>query len=154
MAAGTEDQDCGSGHAKTQGRDACPMLGLVTTASGEFCQHQAPRCQGNQGEPRDHRLAGASKDKNVENDPEHQTSGDGREDDQTNVTAPRSSTFLGGWVVAPFVRHGGHVDSSYQPRVDLEGQDAAAAVNRRTCTLSREGERSPLSCGLWVAPVT
>ena len=108
MAAGTEDQDCGTGHAETQGSDACPGLRLVCAARGEFRQHRAPGRQGKQGEPRDHRLPAPTKDENVENEPEDETGGDGSEHDQTYVTAPGTIP-LGRELVVRLFRDHGHV---------------------------------------------
>jgi hypothetical protein len=108
VTAGAEDQYCGTSHSETKGSDARPALGLVRTARGEFRQHRAPDGQGKQGEPRDHRLAAPAKEENVENESEDESDRDGREHDQTYVTAPRPTTFVDGWVVVRSVRHRGH----------------------------------------------
>ena len=126
-----EDQDWGTGHPERKGSDARPTLGLIRAARGKFRQHRAPDCQGKQGEPRDHRLAAPAKDENVENEPEDETDGDGREHDQTYVTAPRPTTFLDGWVVVRSVRHRGHAARA-KLGIDVEGEHHPALPFRWT----------------------
>src|SRR4029077_20651182 len=129
VTAGSEDQYCSTGRPETKGSDARPTLGLVRAARGKFRQHRAPDGQGKQGEPRDHRLAAPAKEENVENEPENETDGDGREHDQTYVTAPRPTTFLDGWVVVRSVTHRGHAARA-KSGIEVEGDRHPAIPSR------------------------
>jgi hypothetical protein len=106
VAAGTEDENRGPGHAETQGSDACPGLRLVGAALGKLRKHRVPDRQGEQGKSRDYRLPTPTKDEDVQNESEDESHNNGRDHDHAYVTAPGTIP-LGRELVVRLLR--GHV---------------------------------------------